>query len=107
MSSAGMLVRQERRRSSTDGKQSLYLTRRMRRMLSLSKTSNIFSSASALVPLGLESFDEGDTKNLRVDVYQANVPKISAYSLVSFLEYRKKYGLTPVFFRQPHITRLW
>ncbi len=97
MSSAGMLVRQERRHRSTDGTQSLHLTRRMRLMLSLSKTSNILSSASALVPLGLESFDEDDTKNLRVDVYQANVSKISACSLVSFLEYRKKYGLTPVF----------
>ncbi len=38
-SSAGMLVRQRRRRSSTDGTQSPRLTRRMRRMLSLSKTS--------------------------------------------------------------------
>ncbi len=45
-SSAGMLVRQRRRRSSTDGTQSLRLTRRMRRMLSLSKTSNILSSAT-------------------------------------------------------------
>ncbi len=89
-----MLDRQRRRRSPTDGTQSLHLTRRMRLMLSLSNTSNILSSASALVPLGLESFDEGDTKNLRVDVYQANVSKISAYSLASFLEYRKKYGLT-------------
>ncbi len=33
-SSAGMLVRQRRRRSSTDGTQSLRLMRRMRRMLS-------------------------------------------------------------------------
>ncbi len=44
-SSAGILVRQRRRRSSTDGTQSLRLTRGMRRMLSLSKTSNILSSA--------------------------------------------------------------
>ncbi len=102
-----MLVRQRGRRSSADGTQSLHLTHRMRQMLSLSNTSNILSSASALVPLGLESFDEDDTKNLRVDVYQANVSKISAYSLVSFLEYRKKYGLTPVFLGQPHITKLW
>ncbi len=45
-SSAGMLVRQRRRRSSTDGMQSLRLTRSMRRKLSLSKTSNILSSAT-------------------------------------------------------------
>ncbi len=45
-SSVGMLVRQRRRRSSTDGTQSLHLTRRMRRMLSLSKASNILSPAT-------------------------------------------------------------
>ncbi len=45
-SSAGMLVRQKRRCSSTDGTQSLRLTRRMRWMLSLSKTSNILSFAT-------------------------------------------------------------
>ncbi len=37
MTSAGMLVRQRWRRSSSDGTQSLSLTRRMRQMLSLSK----------------------------------------------------------------------
>ncbi len=52
--------------------------------------------ASALVPLGLESFEEDDTKNLRSDVYQADTPIIRAYSLASLLEYRKKNGLTPV-----------
>ncbi len=45
-SSAWMLVRQRRRRSSTDGTQSLRLTCRMRRMLPLSKTSNIPPSAT-------------------------------------------------------------
>ncbi len=45
-SSAGMLVRQGRRCSSTDGTQSLGLTRRMRRMLSLIKTSNVLSLAT-------------------------------------------------------------
>ncbi len=43
-SSAGMQVRKRRRRSSTDGTQSLRLTRRMQRMLSLSKSSNMFST---------------------------------------------------------------
>ncbi len=45
-SSAGILVRQRRRCISTDGTQSLHLTRRMRRVLSLSKTSNILLSAT-------------------------------------------------------------
>ncbi len=44
--SAGILVRQRRRRSSTDGTQSLRLTRRMRWMLSFSKASNVLSSAT-------------------------------------------------------------
>ncbi len=44
VSSAGMLVRQRWRRSSTDGSQSLCFTRGMRRMLSLSNTSSILSS---------------------------------------------------------------
>ncbi len=47
-SGAGMLVRQRRRRRSADGTESLRLTRRMRRMLSLSKTSNILSSAMTI-----------------------------------------------------------
>ncbi len=45
-SNVGLLVRLWRRRSSTDGTQSLRFTRRMRRMLSLSKTANILSSAT-------------------------------------------------------------
>ncbi len=49
-------------------------------------------SASALVPLGLESFEEDDTKTLRGDVYQAKASIIGAYSL----EERKKNSLTPV-----------
>ncbi len=49
-SSAGILVRQRLRRSSTDGTQSLHLTRRMWRMLSLSKTSNILSSVRECRP---------------------------------------------------------
>ncbi len=52
--------------------------------------------ASALVPLGLESFEEDDTKNLRGAVYQANAPIIRAYWLVSLLEKREKNGLNPV-----------
>ncbi len=43
---AGMFVRGRRRRSSKDGTQSLRLMRRMRWMLSLSRTSNILSSAT-------------------------------------------------------------
>ncbi len=50
----------------------------------------------ALVPFGLESFEEDDTKNLRGDVYLANTPVIQAYSLVSLLEKRKKNVLIPV-----------
>ncbi len=42
--------------------------------------------ASALVLLGLESFEEDDTKNLRSDVYQADAFIMRAYSLVSLLE---------------------
>ncbi len=40
-SNAGMLASQRRRRSSTDGTQSLRIMRKMQQMLSLSKTSNI------------------------------------------------------------------
>ncbi len=52
--------------------------------------------ASAVVPFGLESFEEDGAKNLRGDVYQANAYAIRAYSLVSLLEKREKIGLTPV-----------
>ncbi len=52
--------------------------------------------ASALVPLGSESFEEDDTKNLCSDVYQADASIIRAYSLISLLEKRKKNGLSPV-----------
>ncbi len=45
-STAGMLAKERWRRSSTDGTQSLRLTRRMQRMLSLSKTSNILPTAT-------------------------------------------------------------
>ncbi len=45
-SSASILVGQRWQRSSTSATQFLCLTRRIRRMLSLSKTSNILSSAS-------------------------------------------------------------
>ncbi len=45
-SSAMMLVRQRQRRRSTDGTQFLRLTCRMRRLLLLSRNSNILSSAS-------------------------------------------------------------
>ncbi len=37
--------------------------------------------ASALVPLGMESFEEHDTKNLRGDVYLANASILRAYWL--------------------------
>ncbi len=47
-SSASLLVRRRRRHSSTDRTQSLRLMCRMRRMLSLSKTSNILSYRSCL-----------------------------------------------------------
>ncbi len=50
----------------------------------------------ALVPFGLETFEEDDTKNLRGDVYQANASIVRAYSLVSLLEKIEKNGLTPV-----------
>ncbi len=58
----------------------------------------ILVRASALVSLGLKSFEEVDTKNLRGDVYQANASIIKEYSLISLLEKRKKNGLTPVIF---------
>ncbi len=45
-SSARMLVRQRRRRRSTDGEQFPRLTRRMRRLLLLSRNSNTLSLAS-------------------------------------------------------------
>ncbi len=44
---AGILVRRRRHRSSAVDTQSLRLTRRMRRMMSLSKTSNVPSSAAS------------------------------------------------------------
>ncbi len=50
-SRACMLAKQRRRRSSTDGIQSLRPTRRMRRMLLLSKASNIHSSVTGHVSL--------------------------------------------------------
>ncbi len=52
--------------------------------------------AIALVPVGSESSEEDDTKNLHGDVYQANASIIRAYSLVSLFEKRKKKGLTQV-----------
>ncbi len=50
---------------------------------SASRPKTTLIRASALVPIGLESFEEGGTKNLR------------AYSLVSLLEQREKNGLIP------------
>ncbi len=50
-SSVGNPVRQRRRRSSTDGTQPMRLTRKMRRMLSLSTTSNILSVMFGTQPL--------------------------------------------------------
>ncbi len=43
--------------------------------------------ASALAPLGLESFEEDDTKILRGDVFQANASIIRAYQTKSILVY--------------------
>ncbi len=48
--------------------------------------------ASALVPLGLESFEKNDTNALSSDVYQAKASIMGAYSL----EQRKKNSLTAV-----------
>ncbi len=53
---------------------------------STSRAKATLIRASALVPLGLESFEEDGTKNFRCDVYQANAPIIRAYSLVFLLE---------------------
>ncbi len=49
-----------------------------------------------MAPLGLVSFEEGDTKDLRGDDNLANASIIREYLVVSLLEKRKKNVLIPV-----------
>ncbi len=63
---------------------------------STSKPIATLIRANALVPLGLESFEEDDTKNLHGEVYQANDSIFHAYLLVSLLERTSKsYSVGP------------
>ncbi len=63
---------------------------------STSKPIATLIRVNVLVPLGLESFVEDDTKNLHGDVYQANDSIFRAYLLVALLERTSKsYSVGP------------